>query len=114
MYRSVLSNISVPDVSISSSHLLTLGLQEGQPVRIVPLGGTAKIAGLPSLKNAKDATDIRLKEIGGSPAKGSDKEKVEWLTLVSREVLGLSTHRSQSQNPLLDIDVFHLSYRQLI
>ncbi|KAJ2933421.1 hypothetical protein H1R20_g3679, partial [Candolleomyces eurysporus] len=81
------SEILPTNVSVSSSHLLTLGLQEGQPVRIVALGGTAKIAGLPSLKNAKDATDIRLKEIEGVYAKNSDKEKVEWLTLASREVL---------------------------
>ncbi|KAJ3506823.1 hypothetical protein NMY22_g17125 [Coprinellus aureogranulatus] len=80
----------VTSISVSTSHLLTLGLLEGQTVRILPLsltGPASRTPGIPSLKNAKDATDIRLKEIGDVPLKPTEKEKLEWLTLASREVL---------------------------
>ncbi|KAJ2918727.1 hypothetical protein MD484_g1678, partial [Candolleomyces efflorescens] len=77
------------NASISLSHLLTLRLQEGQSIRIVPLGGpTNPTPGLPSLKTAKDAKDVRLTEIPSSSSSSkAEKEKVEWLTLASREVL---------------------------
>ncbi|TEB27411.1 AAA-domain-containing protein [Coprinellus micaceus] len=52
----------VTSLSVSTSHLLTLGLLEGQTVRILPLaltGPASRAPGIPSLKSAKDATDIR-------------------------------------------------------
>jgi len=79
-------------VRISQSHLLALDISAGQNVRIIPLlNPGVKVSGLPSLKNAKDATDIRLREIGQQLAKskkGDEKEKSEWLSLAARELLG--------------------------
>ncbi|KAF6759197.1 AAA family ATPase [Ephemerocybe angulata] len=77
-------------VSISGSHLLSLGVTEGQAIRVIPLaltGPASRIQGIPSLKHAKDATNLRLKEVGEAKTGVIDKEKVEWLTLASREVL---------------------------
>ena len=94
-------------MSVSTSHLLSLGITEGKIVRVVPLAAPGvKVAGLPSLKHAKDATDIRLKEIGQLSPKATEKDKLDWLTLASREALGLSRFSSITQQaPDIDSDI---------
>ena len=74
-------------ISVSASLLLTAGLVAGQRARICPLSGsslTKTPPGLPSIRAAKDAYHIRLKEI--SPT--SSTTSLKWLELSARELLG--------------------------
>ncbi|KIM36568.1 hypothetical protein M413DRAFT_449106 [Hebeloma cylindrosporum] len=91
-------DISQDALRISSSLLLTAGLAVGQRARIFPLSGLASTTkpppGLPSLRQAEEASSIRLREIPSqdvvlkaSRSSGTKSEHVDWLRLAAREVL---------------------------
>jgi hypothetical protein len=84
-------------VFVPRSLLLTARLDAGQKVQIIPLSGAASTSkpplGLPSLRQAKDAGTIRLKEMDRLPPNFTDhtheSKQKDWLGLLLREFLGL-------------------------
>lgn len=79
--------------------LLTAGLEVGQQAVIHPLSGLAAVKlplGLPSLRHAREAGTIRLREIPvqgkallSSASKSHENKPRDWLDLLLRESLGL-------------------------
>lgn len=97
---------------MSSSLLLTAGLSEGSKTRVSPLS-----AAKPPLRDAKQAQSINLKEIPEKETETSKNSSVkstdflkgkrrDWLTLLVREALGLSSiilSEDRTQGCLVDI-----------
>ncbi|KDR77600.1 hypothetical protein GALMADRAFT_245748 [Galerina marginata CBS 339.88] len=90
-------DLSQESLLVSTSLLLTAGLEAGQRARIFPLSGLAATKlppGLPSLRHVQEAGSIRLREIptadnvlhinSSSPSKD---QQDDWLSLAVRELL---------------------------
>ncbi|KAJ7095978.1 AAA family ATPase [Mycena belliarum] len=86
------SELAAQYVSISTSLLLTAGLQNGQQVIVSPLPKTASSSNplrLPGLNQIKDAVEIRLKEVlrDRTPDGLPGGKRGDWLKLLLREAL---------------------------
>ncbi|KAG7444103.1 AAA-domain-containing protein [Guyanagaster necrorhizus] len=92
------TDVSQESLVVSSSLLLTARLGAGQRARIIPLAGIAPSKlppGLPSLRQAQDASTIWVHELltenhqssSNSTSQSQGKKEKDWLALLVREVL---------------------------
>lgn len=77
-------------ISVSSSLLLTARLQIDRPAYLFSLAPSRSSSNLPSLKNAKEASVIRLRECStsGLATRSNVKKPRDWFNLLLRETLG--------------------------
>ncbi|CAL1713789.1 unnamed protein product [Somion occarium] len=91
-------DVSQDTVLVSSPHLLTARLAQGERVQLFQLNTAKSLPGLPSLRQAQEARTVHLKELsrtderldrsGASSSAHSDKGKRrDWLPLLIREAL---------------------------
>lgn len=71
---------------VSPSLALTARLEAGQRARLIPLTGSKQQSGVPSIRQARDAMSIKLREVEPQSDKVATKSK-NWLALLAREVL---------------------------